>query len=118
MFRNDLFSSLYLPQLVFDLFILVLSLFTFFALVLVFQRFIRKHCLQFLGHVVNSFVFVADFPLGKVTGEATIGHGKPHGQQKFQIVLLTPHQDGTKQGRRCSHCTWSFDDLWVAFPRV
>jgi len=29
----------------------------------------------------------------------------PHGQQKSQIVLLAPHQDGTKQDRRCSHST-------------
>jgi len=29
----------------------------------------------------------------------------PHGQQKFQIVLLAPHQDETKQCRRCSYST-------------
>ena len=32
-----------------------------------------------------------------------------------QIVPLAPHQDGTKQGWRCSHSTWSLDDLWAAF---
>jgi len=24
----------------------------------------------------------------------------------------------TKQGRRCTHSTWSLDDLWAAFPWV
>jgi len=42
----------------------------------------------------------------------------PHGQQQLQIILLAQHQEGTKQGRRCSHFTWSFDDLWAAFPWV
>ena len=27
------------------------------------------------------------------------GLEKPHDQQQFQIVLLAPHKDGTKQGR-------------------
>jgi len=26
----------------------------------------------------------------------------------YTVVLLAPRQDGTKQGRRCSHSTWSF----------
>jgi len=43
------------------------------------------------------------FPLGRVAGAISIELGKPHGQQQFQIDLLAPHQDGTKQGRRCSY---------------
>ena len=33
-----------------------------------------------------------------------------HTFQQSQTVLLALHQDGTKQGRRCSHSTWSLDD--------
>ena len=40
----------------------------------------------------------------------------PHGQQQFRIVLLAPHQDGAKQGQKCSRFIWSLDDLWAAFP--
>ena len=42
----------------------------------------------------------------------------PHGQQQSQIVLLAPHQNGTKQGRKCNHSTWSLDDLLVALSWV
>jgi len=53
-----------------------------------------------------SFIFMPDFPLRRVAGETSTGElGIPHGQQQFQIVLLAPHQDGTKQGRRCSYST-------------
>jgi len=34
------------------------------------------------------------------------------------IVLLALRQGGTKQGRRCSHSTWSLDDLLAAFSWV
>jgi len=44
------------------------------------------------------------FPLGRFAGAATLeGRGTPHVQQQAQVVLLAPHQDGTKEGRRCSH---------------
>jgi len=33
----------------------------------------------------------------------------PHDQIAIS-VSVAPHQDGTKQGRRCSHSTWSLDD--------
>jgi len=49
--------------------------------------------------------FHADFPLGRVAGATTTELDIFHGQQQFQVVLLAPHQDGTKQGRRCSHST-------------
>jgi len=53
-----------------------------------------------------SFIFMPAFPLGRVAGATTLrGRGIPHGQQQFQTVLMAPHQDGTKQGRRCSHST-------------
>jgi len=35
-----------------------------------------------------------------------------------ELVLLAPQQGGTKHGWRCSHSTWSWDDLWAAFPWV
>ena len=31
------------------------------------------------------------------------------------IVLLAPHQDETKQGRKCNHSTWCLDDPWARF---
>jgi len=44
-------------------------------------------------------------------GAATLrGIEIPHGQQQSQVVLLAPHHDGIKQGRRCNHYTWSLDD--------
>jgi len=42
--------------------------------------------------------------LGRVTGAADPGGLEiPHCQQQFQVILLAPHQDGTKQRRRCNH---------------
>ena len=59
------------------------------------------------------------FPLGRVAGPAALGGLEiPHGEQQFQVILLAPHQDGTKQGRRCSHSTWSLGELWAAFSWV
>jgi len=52
------------------------------------------------------FIFMLAFPLGRVAVTAALeGLGIPHGQQQFQMVLLAPHQDETKQGRRCIHYT-------------
>jgi len=34
------------------------------------------------------------------------------------MVLLAPHQDASKHGRRCSHFTWSVDDLCASFLRM
>ena len=49
----------------------------------------------------HSFIFMPAFPIRRVVGAAARrGLGIPHGQQQSQIILLTPHQDGTKQGRR------------------
>jgi len=59
------------------------------------------------------------FPLRRVAGaEALRGLEISHGQRQFLVNLLAPHQKGTKQGRRCSHSTWSMNDLWAAFPWV
>jgi len=52
-----------------------------------------------------SFIFMSDFPLGRVAGATSTGELVPHGQQQFQRVPLAPHQDGTKQGRRRSYST-------------
>ena len=46
------------------------------------------------------------------------GLGIPHGQQQFQIILLAPHQNGTKQSLRGSHFTLALDELWAGFPWV
>jgi len=45
------------------------------------------------------------FPLGGRGAEALGRLGIPHGQQQFQIVLLAPHRDETKQGGRYGHST-------------
>jgi len=42
----------------------------------------------------------------------------PYDQQQSQIVPLAPHQDRTKQSRRCGQATWTLVDLWAAFPEV
>jgi len=45
--------------------------------------------------------FYARFSSGEGRGVAAFGgHGILHGHQKSQTILLAPHQDGTKQGRR------------------
>jgi len=62
---------------------------------------------------------MASFLLGRVAGAATLGELEiPHGQQHVQVILLALHQNGTKQGRRCSHSTWSLDDLWAGPSRA
>jgi len=38
-------------------------------------------------------------------GQHSLGLEIPHSQQQFQTVLLAPHQDGTKQGRRYKYST-------------
>jgi len=58
------------------------------------------------------------FPYWEGRGATAVGLGIPRDQQQFQIVLLAPHQDGTKEGRRCSQSNWSLDDIWVAFAWV
>ena len=46
--------------------------------------------------------------LRNVAGTACLGGREmPHGQQRYHIGLLAPHQDGIKQGRRCNHAIWS-----------
>jgi len=53
-----------------------------------------------------SFIFMLAFRLGEIAGATALGGlGIPHSQQQFQIVLLAPHQDETKQGWRCSYST-------------
>jgi len=45
---------------------------------------------------------IPTLPLGKVTGAAALGRLEIlKTVQKSQIALLAPHQDRTKQGRRC-----------------
>jgi len=69
--------------------------------------------------LIHLLIFVPTFPLGRVAGAAALGRPEmSHDQQKSQIVLLAPHQDGTKQGGRCSRATWSLDKLWTTFPWV
>jgi len=66
--------------------------------------------------VIHSIIFVPAFRLRRVVGSAPLG-GPPeisHAQEQCQIDPLGP-QDGAKEGRRCSHTTWSLDDLWAAF---
>jgi len=64
---------------------------------------------------VPDFFFSTDF-LFRLSGAAALGRPEiPHDQQQSQIPLLAPQQDGTKQGERCSHTTWSLDEPRVAF---
>ena len=65
-----------------------------------------------------SFIhFRARRSFGESRGAEALGGPEiPQDQQQFQIVLLAPHQHGTKQGRRCSHATWSVDDHLGRLP--
>jgi len=61
-----------------------------------------------------SSIFVNAFPVGRVAGSAVLGGLEiPHGQLQSQIFLLALQQDGPNEGRRCSHSTWSLDELWA-----
>jgi len=74
------------------------------------------YCARFVGAFIH---FRARVSSRGGCGSAALGElGIPHGQQQSQIVLLASHQDGTKQGRRCSQPTWSLDDIWATFPCV
>jgi len=44
------------------------------------------------------------FSLERVAGAAGLG-GPEIPRDQFQIVLLAPRKNGTKQGRRCNHAT-------------
>ena len=44
------------------------------------------------------------------------GIGKHQVQQLFQVILVGPYQEGTKQDRKCSDSTRFLDGLWVAIP--
>jgi len=69
--------------------------------------------------LIHSLIFVPAFSFGRVAGAAALGGPKlSRDQQKYQIVLLVPHQEGAKQGRRSSYATWPLDKLWVTFPWV
>jgi len=57
-------------------------------------------------NVIHFIHFHARFSSREGRGATSIGgRGRPHSQQQFQIVLLAPHQDETKQGRRFSYST-------------
>ena len=65
------------------------------------------------------------FPLGRVTAEAALARLEiPPGQQQFQVALLAPHQDKTKQGQRCTVFTtptspWmTFEPLFRGFSQL
>jgi len=64
--------------------------------------------------LIHSLILVPAFLLWRVAGAAARGGPKylTINRMQFQIVLLFPQQDGTKQGRRYSHATWA------AFQRV
>jgi len=66
--------------------------------------------------LIHLLIFVTAFPFSRVAGAAALeGPEIPHDPQHSQEALLAPHQDGTKQGRRCSHSTCCLDELWAAF---
>ena len=66
--------------------------------------------------IIYSFIFMTTCSLVRVADEPGLGELEiPHDQHLSQIVLLTLHQDRTKQGRRCGYSILSVDDLWAAF---
>ena len=69
--------------------------------------------------LIQPLIFVLAFPSRGVAGAAALcGPEIPDDQQNFRYFCWLPHLRGTKQGRRCSHATWSLDELWAAFPWV
>ena len=77
----------------------------------------RKVQCMLTSSFIHSFAWPLSF--GESRGAAARGEPKmSHDQQKFQIVLPAPHQDGTKQGWRCSHVTQSLDELWASVSWV
>ena len=72
-----------------------------------------------LNYSIRSFIFMPTFPRDRVAMPADLGGLGIHcGQQQLQLILLAPHYAGAKQGGRCSHSTWSLDDLWAPFPWI
>jgi len=63
-------------------------------------------------HVLLPWQYMEIIFIGRVARAAALGGlGIPHGQQQFKIILMAPHQDG-------SRFIWSLDALWVTFPWV
>jgi len=78
---------------------------------------LSHHNARFL--FLHSLIFVPSFPLGRVAGQQSLEDSKYLTiNSNLGIVLLALRQGGTKQGRRCSHSTWSLDDLLAAFSWV
>jgi len=66
----------------------------------------------------RSFI---SYPLffGRGVGAKVLGGLEiSHGQQQSQVVMLAPHQGGTKQGRRCSHSIQSYCRLHLFLGRL
>jgi len=61
----------------------------------------------------GSFLhFHTRFSSGESRGLSPLGgRGIPHDKHQSRAILLAPHQDETKLGRKCSQSTWSLDDL-------
>jgi len=69
-----------------------------------------------INKLFKALIFIPASPVGSVAGSASLGGlENTHCQQQSQLTLLSPHRDGTKQGRRCNHSTLSLDDFWAAF---
>ena len=72
-------------------------------------------------HQQAFVIFIAPFPLKRVAGTADLG-GLENCNSRFSAISysfaakLFPHQDGTKQGRKCIHSTWSFLAPWAVYP--
>jgi len=63
-------------------------------------------------YIHHLFIFALAFSLGRGTRPAPLEQQKiPRVQHQFQLILLAPQQDGTNQGRKCSHFTWALDKL-------
>jgi len=64
-----------------------------------------------------SLLFNPIFSLWKIAGSAALRLVIPHGFQQYQIVLLVPHQDGTKAGWRYNHATNAKLKIKIAIHR-
>jgi len=71
------------------------------------------------GHQRSDFIFIRAFPLGTVGGVSSPKRTRnTSASTAISDNSVTPHQDGTKQGRKSNQSTWSVDYIWTAFPWV
>jgi len=74
-----------------------------------------------VGEHTHSFShFRAHFSFGESRGNSRTRRTRNTSRSTTTSTSQSraPHQDGTKQGQRCSHAIWPLDELWTFFRWV